>query len=809
MIPMSQQQSVSHYKQVSNALARADKKSQFKSSTVQGTKFLETVVLDVAEEIDRLRAETEPHKGNGALPAYITAVSSLESPTIALILLTVSLDNLVEPKSVTHVSHQVGDYLLMEINYPFYESRAEGFVKAMSKRWPAKHRHKRAIKYGEKAGIYDGPAENPEDEHLTLTTWSRSQKISIGCVYLGTLVRLGFLEVIKSVSRGVDKYAWTDLVQEWAAQTFEDWLYFCPRRVPLLDKPYGYVSSGYEYSYGSDTAPVSFRLTGGLCKKQDAQLLDNGMTEAAVNKLGQQGYRLNGYVFDVAESLFHSEIPVSTLETVSPIEYPLYPGDDSSEEMITEWKRTVHHLKLLNSRMRGHRLYLRRSMEVIASYRDRVFYFLWQADSRGRLYPLTSIPLSPQGSDFGKSLLLFEESKPVGKAGLEALYLSVAKQWGEDKASLSDRKQWVEDNMTMLSAIHEDPVRQVDLWRHCDSPFMFLAALHELISALNSDDPYAYECSLPVYSDGKCSGIQHYSCLLRDEIAGATVGFTEMSEHDTPTDIYLKALTELSIAVVNQPKSKPQQYWSQSIAEFTRSLTKRPVMTFVYAATVTSIGKHIKEWMSENLPDREVPEGLTKGKLAHWLATLMMKKVLPALAPGPYSVMSWLRECCKEINKVSPSITWVSPSGYQVCQAYVKHRKSTVRITCKVFGLRQQIQFNDVEGSCEVNKKSQVSGIVPNFIHSFDSAHLVSFVNHVGYPVTVIHDDFGSLPGDRQRLYEDLRITLSNMYLACNWLEVTKNRWESLYGIGLPDPPSMGNLDLSPDALNRYLYLFS
>src|SRR6266849_6035764 len=57
----------------------------------------------------------------------------------------------------------------------------------------------------------------------------------------------------------------------------------------------------------------------------------------------------------------------------------------------------------------------------------------------------------------------------------------------------------------------------------------------ELKAALESPDPHAYECALPVHQDGTCNGLQHYAALGGDDQGARQVN---LSVTDRPSDVY-------------------------------------------------------------------------------------------------------------------------------------------------------------------------------------------------------------------------------------------------------------------------------
>src|SRR5690554_7321940 len=85
-------------------------------------------------------------------------------------------------------------------------------------------------------------------------------------------------------------------------------------------------------------------------------------------------------------------------------------------------------------------------------------------------------------------------------------------------------------------------------WANADEPWQFLAWAMEWNRLLEWEDegrdPAEFPSQIPVAQDGSCSGIQHYSAMLRDRRGGEAVNLTKLDE---PQDIYGKVAE-----VVNQ-----------------------------------------------------------------------------------------------------------------------------------------------------------------------------------------------------------------------------------------------------------------
>ena len=88
----------------------------------------------------------------------------------------------------------------------------------------------------------------------------------------------------------------------------------------------------------------------------------------------------------------------------------------------------------------------RMTMEAVARFKDRdKFYIPWSFDYRGRAYPIPAF-LTPQDTDFGKSLLTFAEASFMTPEAEEWLAFQVATTYGLDKAPMRERLEWVKNN---------------------------------------------------------------------------------------------------------------------------------------------------------------------------------------------------------------------------------------------------------------------------------------------------------------------------------------------------------------------------
>ena len=81
----------------------------------------------------------------------------------------------------------------------------------------------------------------------------------------------------------------------------------------------------------------------------------------------------------------------------------------------------------------------RMTMQAVERFKDvERFYIPWSFDYRGRAYPIPAF-LTPQDTDFGKSLIRSADESYITESGKKWLSLQVATTFGLDKETMADR----------------------------------------------------------------------------------------------------------------------------------------------------------------------------------------------------------------------------------------------------------------------------------------------------------------------------------------------------------------------------------
>lgn len=201
-----------------------------------------------------------------------------------------------------------------------------------------------------------------------------------------------------------------------------------------------------------------------------------------------------------------------------------------------------------------------------------IFYFPHNVDFRGRAYPIPP-NLNHLGDDLSRGLLKFGEARPLGERGLRWLKIHLSNLYGYDKASFDERVEFVHEHLDDIYDSAQNPIDGRGWWKKADDPWQCLAACFELRNALESGDPLAYECSLPVHQDGTCNGLQHYAALGGDEGGAKQVN---LGVTDRPSDVYTHVANMVEKAIAEDVKADNKHAMLLS-GKITRKVVKQTV----------------------------------------------------------------------------------------------------------------------------------------------------------------------------------------------------------------------------------------
>ena len=576
--------------------------------------------------------------------------------------------------------------------------------------------------------------------------------------------------------------------------------------------------------------------------------LDMPVVYKAVNAIQKTPWRINRRVLEIAKEVsswreIPSELDMPEAEAKEP---PVRPAEaDLNPEVQKEWRSSMVHYYQQDNKRKSRRFTINSVLSLAEKYKDyKAIYFPHNLDFRGRIYPLTV--LSPQGTDFTKSLIEFADGCAVGSTGGRWLAFQLANCFGLDKRPLEERLAWPYENTEMILKIAKKPLDNLE-WMSADSPWEFLAACFEWADYMDQGESYVSH--LPIAFDGSCSGIQHFSAMLKDEIGGKAVN---LIPSDNVQDIYAivaevvkerlkRDATSGTIdeVVSTEDEGEYLKKGTKALAEewlkhgVTRKVTKRPTMTLSYGAKLYGFKEQILEDTVYPALEHNPLAFSKPSQAAAYMADLVWQS-LGSVVVKAREAMEWLQDAsallagAKDLSGKSMPTSWITPAGFPVRQAYPKVRLKQLRTLLSGKILVQDLSGKVVEKENEgklsiaineevggLDSRKQRNGIAPNFVHSMDASHLMltvcACVDQGVHQFAMIHDSYGCPAGQGDIMFATVRQAFVDTYTKNNVLQDLHDQIANL----LPEKeakklkpcPEEGALDL--EVVKQSLYAFS
>lgn len=755
----------------------------------------------------------------------------------AVIILKVILSKLVKPEGIpiTPMASAIGRTLEDEIRFGrIRDKEQEHFKKAI-----AENLNKRAGASYKKAYMQAVETSMLEQGQLedAWGTWSPTEAVHVGIKMLEIVIQSTQLVELKRYGAGnaaadVEMVHLSDFWVKKMAQRGFSLAGIAPVYQPCVvpPKPWtGVVGGGY-WAKGRRPLPL-IRLGS---KSAVARYEDVYMPEVydAVNIIQNTPWKVNKKVLDVVNMVEKlNNTPIDDIPQMEPLKPEDYAGE--TEEELKAWKKAAAGIYRREKARQSRRLSLSFIVNQANKFSQfKAIWFPYNMDWRGRVY---AVPMfNPQGNDMQKGLLTLAVGKPIGADGFKWLKVHGANCAGVDKVTFEERIKWVEDNHDNIMATAKAPMDSIEWWGKLDSPFCFLAFCFEYAGVMHHG--LSYSCSLPIAFDGSCSGIQHFSAMLRDHIGGHAVNLTPSGKVQ---DIYRivsdRIEEELKVLLVNGTDNEMVTHEDKKTGEITerlklgtrelarqwltygmsRKVTKRSVMTLAYGSKEYGFADQVYEDVVMPAIDSGSGAMFTEPSQASRFMAKMIWEAVSVTVVAAVDAMKWLQGAAKllaaevkdkktgEILKPCLPVHWVTPDGFPVWQEYRK--KDTTRLNLMFLGSFNLQPTVNKGTKKELDKHKQESGISPNFVHSQDGSHLRKTVVHTHrkYGVmsfAVIHDSFGTIPADAEYLFRGVRETMVETYrdndVLLDFYEQFEYQLHESQRDKLPELPKKGKLNI-------------
>ena len=507
--------------------------------------------------------------------------------------------------------------------------------------------------------------------------------------------------------------------------------------------------------------------------------------------LGKTAWRINHGVLGVMTEAWNRGEEIANMPPSQP-DLPIPPEPDALEqgEKHRQWTRTVRSIENRRSALHSQRCFMNLQLEIARAFRNQTLYFPHNVDYRGRAYPMPTY-LNHMGADHTRGLLYFDKGKELGARGLRWLKIQLANVYGLDKASFDEREAFATDNLDNIIESAKNPLDGSRWWLKAEDPWQCLAACFELKAAHDLPDPTTYVSHLPVQQDGTCNGLQHYAALGGDKWGAQQVN---LEPGDKPADVYSAVANLVKSSIIKDAEEgNPMAIALKD--KVTRKVVKQTVMTNVYGVTFVGARDQVCKQIDALYPKLGLENDTTNLNLSTYIA----KQIFTALASmfrGAHDIQYWLGETAGRICRALTSsqldqiaeefggsnggkrvaksrkkagkpvgakgltqsfrstVVWTTPLRMPVVQPYRKGSLKEVR-TCL-----QALHFPITDQTDPVNRRKQLQGFPPNFIHSLDASHMLLSAMQCydqGLDFAAVHDSFWTHAADIDSMNSILR----------------------------------------------------
>lgn len=600
----------------------------------------------------------------------------------------------------------------------------------------------------------------------------------------------------------------------------------CPMIVPPRDWS-SYNSGGY---YGALRTfnymlRLSYFMDKGYYFEQYLKKLKNmemHVPMKALNAIQRTPWKIDKAVLKVAQKVIEMGGDRANIPQVEPFQGLPKLHNPTSEEL----KEHKHKAFLLYKKEASRRGKLLRNLAVIHTAErfkeyDRI-YFPCNMDFRGRVYPIPSF--SFQGDDLNKGLIQFADTPPITDEASERWFLIAGAEFaGIDKVSFDDEVKWIHENHDNIMATARDPIGMLKWWGNLDCPWEFLQFCFEYCKMQEYKKDHdgsiiGWTTGVPVAFDGTCSGLQHFSAILRDPVGAEAVN---LKPSDRPQDIYGRVAEVVNQVLQQDAKNgtgdtwdeekKKTKYGTKTMAQWwlnygvTRKVTKRSVMTLAYGSKEFGFRDQILEDTIKPHKDEGIWTDENANQSAGYMAKLIwnaVRKVVVKAVEG----MEWLQKVARLVCKNENVVQWTTPMGLLVQQTYLTHK-----VKCyKLRFAQTQKRFYVPYTLGDVDARKQANAIAPNFIHSMDASHLqftVSTAVDQGVDhFAMIHDSYGTTVAQAGQLFSIVRECFVKMYTDHDVLAEFADEVSHLVNEELPELPSKGTFDINEVKNSPYAF---
>lgn len=729
--------------------------------------LLPFVVARIQETNGRIR---QRHVGH-AFKEIIHYLADIEPESAAAISLKVTFDKVFSVKpgqsTITNVAAAIGQAVENECMMRHYERNVPGLLNVLKENY-----FHRSIGTTQKVTVIKTLMKRYDVD--LWKGWNQTNKVRLGGWLLDAICEVS--NYFMKTTRRQGRKTILELTPTPEFLSVKDKIMaqaelFSPLAWPMLIEPNDWTSDGKHGGYILNEVMRGYDMV----RRGKPYLIQGEQPVEFLNRIQKVAFTLNPFIVGVAKTLQERQIQVGKFIPIVEIPLPPKPPDIADNaEARKDYRRRAAEVCNVNAQAFKRSCRTRMTMNAVERFKDVDKFFIpWSLDYRGRAYPIPAF-LTPQDTDFGKSLLKFHNQAFMTPEAEQWLSFQCATTHGLSKASMPERMTWTLENRDLIKRIAEDPIGNLSEWEGADEPWTFLAACDEYYHCvIKCDRNYT---NLPVAVDATCSGLQILAGLSRDLSCARLVN---VLPSDRPQDAYE--------VIANEAKPHVPVHLQPYMD---RKTTKRTVMTVPYNAKPFSNRGYIREALKE--------KGIEVEKEDLTAVVKAVRDAMNVIVPGPMRVMKWIEtEVAAAIDRGAAELSWVTPSGFVVTQKLMKKDVKTVELQ-----LLGRCQISVADGDTDkVDKKHHKNATAPNLIHSLDASLLHLSATRFNAPIALIHDSVLCRAADMSVLSAVVRQTYMHLFAEHDYL----TDWASQIGAETK-PPIIDTL--KPESVIESTYFF-
>jgi len=775
---------------------REAKQKGTESITLHGILLMKKTVITLSKAI-HTHINEEVSKP-GRMKASSPFLAMLENDVAAFISLRAIMDGISHSQKLMNLSHQIGQALSDQVRFNLWENQDKKYFRMLVEKIGKISASRHYRRYGLiRTASYKMGEEIP--------VWTHVEKTQVGQLMIDLIIRsTGLIKLGSTRSKGKKYSSYTIVPTQETLDMIQDIInqgeLLSPAYLPMVTTPKKWTNPS-NGGYLSHRLPFIKETHKNV--KTDLPSSNMDMEFECVNSLQETKWKVNTKVLDVMEKAWEQGRIIGSMPDRNEMELPPrdFPKDLKKQDMDEEtklkfkaWKVKATQVYEENIRRKSQILQFMRTLNLAGKFKDfDQIYFPYQADFRGRKYTVSSF-LTPQGTEYAKSLLTFGEGLPIeNQEQADWLAIHGANCAGVDKVSFTERIQWVLDNEEHILKSAELGL-DYDWWTQFDDAWIFFAFCSEWATLKrNGLGVLSY---LPIALDGSNNGLQHYSAMLRCPIGGKA---TNLTNEPVPQDIYQEVADVVfretkRLADLDDPIAKK---WLES-GLINRKMTKRPVMVVPYGGTRFSAMVYVEEYVKDQLrkgKEFEIPEGEKLFKYINWITTLVWSAIGEVIISAK-EAMTWIRNVSSELSKRGYPVIWKTPTGLYIYQHYKAFKWRRIETTIDGKLLTPVIHEEDKK---KIDVHRSINGSAPNFVHSLDASALTLTVHLCNKEeinsYAMIHDSYGTHAKNTPELAKLLREAFVDIYSKNDVLsDFREAALEVLDEV--PEPPKLGNLNI-------------